>query len=163
MEILRLLSATWDGVPDGVSILDASFSVIAMNATMRTWYAHRALRQGVRCFEVYHGRNRPCPRCPTRYALRSKNAATGTVPYHGPGGEIKGWQKLTVFPICTEGEVVGFIEYIQDVTERKHLEEEREYLQTRVRFIEGEVQLLTALSPVKEKDRKSTCVSSHRI
>ncbi|MCS7241581.1 LuxR C-terminal-related transcriptional regulator [Candidatus Caldatribacterium sp.] len=146
MEILfRALSATWDSLPDGVSILDASFSIVAMNATMRTWYAHRKPHQGAKCFEIYHGRNRPCPQCPTRHALRSKNATTGIVPYHGPGGTIKGWQKLTVFPLSMEGKIVGFIEYVEDVTERKYLEEERECLRNRVRFLEGEVELLNAL------------------
>lgn len=155
MEIFHLLGATWDGVPDGVSILDASFSIIAMNATMRNWYAYRTLCQGAKCFEVYHGRNRPCPQCPTRYALKSKNAAVGIVPYHGPGGEIKGWQKLTVFPLCMEGEIVGVIEYVQDVTEKKHLEEERKHLQTRIQFLERETQLLaTLLSREREKEKE---------
>lgn len=156
MEILsHLLSASWDGVPDGVSILDASFSIVAMNATMRTWYAHRTLRRGAKCFEVYHGRNRPCPRCPTRHALKSRNATTGIVPYHGPEGEIRGWQKLTVFPLCVEGEIVGFIEYIEDVTERKRLEEEREHLRNHLQLLEGEVRLLSALlSREKEKQRE---------
>ncbi len=154
MEILRLLGATWDDVPDGVSILDTSLSVLAMNATMRSWYAYRKTYQGAKCFEVYHGRKHPCPRCPARYALKFQKAATGIVPYHGPEGEIRGWQKLTVFPLCAEGKIIGLIEYIQDITERKRLEEEREYLQTRVRFLEGEVELLTSLLSYEREKRR---------
>lgn len=148
MEGNPFVEILWDGVPYGVSILDTSFSIVAMNATMRTWYAHRALRQGAKCFEVYHGRNRPCLRCPTRHALKSRNAATGIVPYHGPEGEIKGWQKLTVFPLCEAGKIVGFMEYIEDITGKEHLH-------NRLRFLEGEVQLLAALlSREREKQKE---------
>lgn len=156
MEILHLLSAVWNGAPDGVSILDTSFRVVEMNATMRTWYAHQAFRPGTKCFKVYHGRNRPCSRCPARLALKSKRATTGIVPYHGPKGEIQGWQKLTVFPLCEGERVIGFIEYVEDITERKHLEEEVNHLQTRVQFLEKEVGLLaTLLAQEKERHRKS--------
>lgn len=135
MEILRLLGGVWDSVPQGVSILDPSLSIVAMNATMRTWYAHRTPQEGAKCFEVYHGRKYPCPSCPTRHALKAQRATTGIVPYHGPEGEIRGWQKLTVFPLCQDGNIVGIMEYVEDVTEVEHLKHRVHTLEAEVAFL----------------------------
>lgn len=128
----------WDELPDGVSVLDTSLSVVNANRTMRSWYAHTPFAPGEKCYRVYHNRKKPCPWCPTRTTLSRGKAQSGIVPYHGKDGTVQGWQKLLVFPIFDgDRNLVGVMEYVQDITETRFaqlilqaLEQEVEFLKT---------------------------------
>ncbi|MCX7667465.1 MAG: LuxR C-terminal-related transcriptional regulator [Atribacterota bacterium] len=130
----------WDDLPDGVSVLDTNLSVVNANRTMKSWYAHIPFSPGEKCYRVYHNRKNPCPWCPTRMTLSRGKAQSGIVPYHGRDGTVQGWQKLLVFPIFDgDGNLVGVMEYVQDVTETRFcqfilqaLEQEVEFLRTLV-------------------------------
>ncbi|MEN3185324.1 MAG: LuxR C-terminal-related transcriptional regulator [Atribacterota bacterium] len=128
----------WDELPDGVSVLDTSLSVINANRTMRSWYAHTVFTPKEKCYRVYHNRKNPCPWCPTRTTLSRGKAQSGIVPYHGKDGTVQGWQKLLAFPIFDgDRNIVGVMEYVQDITETRFyqlvlaaLEQEVEALRT---------------------------------
>ncbi|WP_438318358.1 LuxR C-terminal-related transcriptional regulator [Candidatus Caldatribacterium sp. SIUC1] len=154
MDILSIPGEMLDTPEKGVSILDTSFRILEMNTTMHRWYAHRKFRPGEKCYRMYHGRNTPCTFCPARNAFQERRVATGIVPYHGPQREIRGWQKLIVFPLCNgDGKIVGVIEYVEDITREKVLEAEVEKLKVTERFLKGQVALLGELLE-KEKEEK---------
>lgn len=136
----------WDELPDGVSVLDARLSIVGANRTMKDWYASEDFPQGEKCYRVYHNRKKPCPWCPTQLTLARGKATSGIVPYHGKEGEFRGWQKLIVFPIFDgEKNIIGVMEYVQDITVIKSLEQEIQSYQAKLQTLEKEVAFLNAL------------------
>jgi DNA-binding CsgD family transcriptional regulator len=156
LDILSIPGEMLDTLEEGVSILDTSFRILEMNTTMHRWYAHRKFRPGEKCYRMYHGSNTPCTFCPARNALRERRVATGIVPYHGPQREIRGWQRLIVFPLCNgDGKIVGAIEYVEDITKEKALEAEVEKFRITERLLRGQVALLgELLEKEKEENRR---------
>ncbi|MGC8778292.1 MAG: LuxR C-terminal-related transcriptional regulator [Candidatus Caldatribacteriaceae bacterium] len=158
----------WDELPDGVSVLDTHFSIVDANRTMKHWYSRDSFPRGEKCYRIYHHRQKPCPWCPTRLTLSCGKARSGIVPYHGKRGEIRGWQKLIVFPIFDqEGNIVGVMEYVQDITAVKSLEEEIQSYQIKLRALEKKVELLNALlekaRQAEEKWRESWVFMAHHM
>ncbi|MGQ9473450.1 MAG: LuxR C-terminal-related transcriptional regulator [Candidatus Caldatribacteriaceae bacterium] len=136
----------WDEIPDGVSLLDNHFSILKANRTMKEWYACESFPLGEKCYRVYHNRKRLCPWCPTRTTLLQGKATSGIVPYHGKEGEVRGWQKLIVFPIFDgERNIVGVMEYVQDITFARNLEEELCIYRAKTQTLQKEVEFLQAL------------------
>jgi PAS domain S-box-containing protein len=125
----RFLNITFDAIQDGISVLDADLNVIRVNKIMREWYAHMLPFEGKRkCYEVYHGRSRPCEVCPTIRAIKSGKLEMEEVPFVKAEG-VTGTLELFSYPIIGEsGEITGVVEYVRDITDQqkaqKILEEE---------------------------------------
>lgn len=136
----------WDEIPDGVSLLDKHLSILNANRTMKEWYARETFPPGEKCYRVYHNRKKPCPWCPTRTTLLQGKATSGIVPYHSKEGEVRGWQKLIVFPIFDgERNIVGVMEYVQDITFTRNLEEELCIYRAKTQALQKEVEFLQVL------------------
>ncbi len=112
-----------ESIQDGISILDNDLNILYTNSTMKKWYAHELPHIGRKCFDVYHGRTKPCEICPSIQTLRSGKEAVETVPFTGKKG-FQGWMELYTFPLIDSktSEVTGVIEYVRDITERKQME-----------------------------------------
>ena len=121
----RFMNSVFSSIQDGISILDKELNVVKVNATMERWYAHNMPIVGRKCHEAYHGKDKPCAVCPTLQTLRTGKVAVEIVPMIGPGGEIRGWQELFSFPQINpvSGEMEGVIEYVRNISERKHYED----------------------------------------
>jgi len=122
-ESQRFLAAVFNGIQDGISVLDRDLNILQVNQAMNGWYAHQVPLAGKKCFQAYHGRKKPCRVCPTLRAIKQKTPQVDTVPLVGSDNR-RGWLELHAFPLFDpSGRVSGVIEYVRDISERKLLEE----------------------------------------
>ncbi len=75
---------------------------------------------GKTCYEIVHGTKQPCPDCPHKRTLETKEPATGEFFEHHLGVHLQ----VATSPIFNEkGKVVGSVHITRDITERKRAEE----------------------------------------
>ncbi len=121
----RFLNSIFDSIQDGISVLDTKMRILRVNRKMQEWYSHMTPLEGRICYEVYHGRDSICEVCPTRRALRTGQLECNEVPLVQEG-KVTGTIELFAFPMrSSEGEIVGVVEYVRDITSRKAIEQER--------------------------------------
>ncbi|WP_292729045.1 PAS domain S-box protein [Methanoculleus sp.] len=76
---------------------------------------------GHRCYEIWHNRTGVCDICPVVIARETRQPQETEIPT--PDGRIF---FLRGYPVTDErGELIGLIEFAQDITDRKRAEEER--------------------------------------
>ena len=51
-----LLEGVFNGIQDGITILDKDLNFIKTNKTIEKWYPHALPLPSQKCFKVYHGR-----------------------------------------------------------------------------------------------------------
>ena len=76
----RFLSTIFDSIQDGISVLDANLNVVRVNQAMKNLYTHELPLEGKKCYEVYHGRSKPCKVCPTMRSLSTGKLEMNEVP-----------------------------------------------------------------------------------
>ena len=101
---------------EGVSVLDENYVIEDVNFAMQKWYGSRDSIIGKKCFEVYHSRKTPCEECPIRKTFETGESYKEIVPYQTHDNDAAGWQEVKGYPIFDEGEIIGVIEYVKDVT-----------------------------------------------
>ena len=122
-ESQRFLAAVFNGIQDGISVLDRNLNILQVNQAMDELYAHQVPLAGKKCFQAYHGRKKACRVCPTVRAIKKKIPQVDIVPLVGSDNR-RGWLELHAFPLIdSSGRVNGVIEYVRDISERKLLEE----------------------------------------
>jgi diguanylate cyclase (GGDEF)-like protein/PAS domain S-box-containing protein len=121
----NFLSSVFTSIQDGLSILDTKMNVLRVNPVMEKWYAHNMPIVGKKCYEAYHSRNKVCDICPVKETLKTHNAAYAISPLHDKDQKIIGYFDLYSFPMFDEKtkELIGVIEYVRNITERKVAEE----------------------------------------
>lgn len=115
---------------DGISLLDPDLNIIAVNRTMSNWYDEGRPLKGLKCYQVFHERRRPCRDCPVLACLQSRCPVSREVPFESASAR-RGRQVLTAFPVVDAGgRVIGVLEHVRDATT---VHEEREALDTLAR------------------------------
>lgn len=128
----RFLKDVFDGIQDGISVLDTDLNIIAVNKTMEKWYSPRDTLNGKKCFDAYRCKSEPCENCPALRAISHGNLQVETVPLYGPDGP-RGWLELFAYPLKDDsGKITNVIEYVRDITERKGAED---YNRSRTEFL----------------------------
>jgi PAS domain S-box-containing protein len=136
----RFLAGVFDGIQDGLSVLAPDLTILRVNSTMENWFSDAAPLVGMKCFEAYQDRKRPCRDCPVKKTLETGKAASHVFPRKSPGGEIKAWFEVFSYPWIDEktGAMRGVIEYLRDITEKKKAEEAQRQSEERLRqFIDS--------------------------
>ena len=119
----RFQENIFDAIQDGISVLDRDLTILKVNSTMQKWYPHSVPLEGKKCFEVFHGKRRPCTTCPSRRSLTRQILQKDIVPWV-VDGEKRGWLELFAFPIIgPTGEPTGVVEHVRNVTDRIHAEQ----------------------------------------
>jgi PAS domain S-box-containing protein len=115
----RFLQDIFDGIQDGVSVLDRDLNITQVNRWMEMTYKQEMPLVGKKCYQAYQQRRSPCPWCPSIKTIETGKSHAEMVPY--PSAEApRGWIELSSFPLTdSDGHVVGVIEHVKDVTERK--------------------------------------------
>lgn len=122
-ESQRFLAAVFNGIQDGISVLDCDLNILQVNRAMDKLYSHQLPLAGKKCFQAYHGKKKPCRVCPTLRAIAQKTPQVDIVPLVGSNNR-RGWLELHAFPLFdSSARVSGVIEYVRDISERKLLEE----------------------------------------
>jgi hypothetical protein len=86
----HFLDQVFNGIGDGISILDIDLNIIRVNKAITGWYPHIKNNMGKKCYEIYQGRSRPCDPCPTLNAIKSKQLEPDRILHQGTlGGRIQ--------------------------------------------------------------------------
>ncbi|MFQ5514699.1 MAG: nitrogen regulation protein NR(II) [Myxococcota bacterium] len=118
----RRLQALFDGIADGIAVIDASFVVRDTNRGVDALFGP-APRDGStsRCFERHAGRDSPCPECPARITLERGVRAEHRYRWPTADGAEREVE-VTTFPFTLEEPHDAVIEIVRDVSERAELE-----------------------------------------
>jgi PAS domain S-box-containing protein len=119
----RELTTVYEGIPDGIALLDRDMKVVSANPGFGEIFDTDVSRLvGRNCRDVMPGRGGMCDRCPAVEALRMGEPVHKISVFRKPDG-----RSLTLdvqaFPVKNaEGEVVQVIKYVKDITEEVEFE-----------------------------------------
>tara|TARA_B100000315_G_scaffold259682_1_gene316654 strand:- start:482 stop:2707 length:2226 start_codon:yes stop_codon:yes gene_type:complete len=115
-----LLLSTLNSIQDGIYVIDKNLKILYFNHAMEKLYSHMMPLKGKFCFYAFHARSEPCKGCPTISAMKKDSIQMNEIPMKALKG-ITGWLELYSYPFKDSGgNIIGAIEYIRDITERKH-------------------------------------------
>jgi PAS domain S-box-containing protein len=118
----QFLHNIFEGMQDGLSILDRDLTILRVNQWMEKMYADRAPLVGKKCYRVYQKKAGPCTSCPSLKAIETGERQSGIVPFPSEK-DPTGWIELAAFPLRdTDGQVTGVIEYVRDISEQVRAE-----------------------------------------
>ena len=115
-----------DGVEDELLVIDREYRVKFANSAVRGRFQKGAESLiGRLCYEVLHGRDRPCTAplwdCPLRKVLESDSMTTVIHPAHTRGADT--YFKITAYPLHDSyGNIKAVVELRRDVTAARELE-----------------------------------------
>ena len=117
------LQAIFDGITDGLIIVDRDFTVTAVNKAEASFLGKTPREVvGKPCFKVYCRGDVACEACPAHETFSTGNPAMVSRLEHSEGYHRKGVDVYT-FPVKDEsGETIQAIQYIKDVTDRLKLQ-----------------------------------------
>ncbi|MBW1958293.1 MAG: cache domain-containing protein [Deltaproteobacteria bacterium] len=137
------LQNVFDGIQDGISVLDPELNIIRVNQWMEKLYSDHKPLIGKKCYDVYQQRESICPWCPSVNAIKTGEPQNEIVPY--PTEENpEGWVDVSAYPMKdAQGRVLAVIEYVKDITDRKRVEEALRESEEKYRTV-----LETSLDPI---------------
>jgi signal transduction histidine kinase len=128
-EARKRLQAVFDGITDGIQVIDGEFRITAVNKSM-TALLNRNIRVGEHCYEACMVARKVCTDCPALETFQSGRPSfvTKKLTVVVPGGErSERVVEVTTFPLLDRGSrVVQVVEYLKDVTDRVRLAESLE-------------------------------------
>jgi PAS domain S-box-containing protein len=125
----RFLQDVFDGVQDGISVLDPNLSITRVNKWIERMHHDEMPLIGKKCYEVYQKRRSPCPWCPSTKTLSTGEVHVEEVRVPYADGSFW-WCELSAYPLKDDNsKIIGVIEHVKDITERKQAEEERAHSQ----------------------------------
>ncbi|HHS12685.1 MAG TPA: PAS domain S-box protein [bacterium] len=133
------LTAVYESIQDGISVLNTDLTIRYTNPVMKKWYAPSLPLEGKKCFTAYHHTDSPCEVCPSLRCIRSGKVESDIVPgLPGPDSPVK-WLELFAYPVrdSITGKITRVVEFVRDITDRveaeKALWESRERLNLAVK------------------------------
>lgn len=141
-----------ESIQDGVSVLDTDLNVKYVNASMKHWHKIEKI-ENQKCYEIYHGRQTPCEKCPTLHCMQTKKPQVELVRYIT--NSDYGWQQIYSVPILNkDNEIVLIIEYVRDITFQKSVENNLEFLEERFSALEKQNKLLLEMLHQREHQQE---------
>ncbi len=123
----RLLSV-FDGITDGIQVVDNDFRITAVNKSMTTLLA-RDIKLGAYCYEACSFGTKICLDCPAERTFQTGQPASITkkILHTVADGQDERVAEISTFPLLDRGNrVVHVVEYIKDVTEKARFAERLE-------------------------------------
>ncbi|UCC12929.1 MAG: PAS domain-containing protein [candidate division WOR-3 bacterium] len=141
----RFLQDIFDGIQDGISILDTKLVIQRANAWMTRMYKNHMPLVGKKCHEVYQLRDTVCPWCPSVVTVKTGKQHHEIVPYPSEKNPEK-WLDVSSYPLFnTRGKVTGIIEHVRDITERRRGEQEQQRLYSELKASQAQLVRLERL------------------
>ncbi len=107
---------------DGVSIQDRDMRIRYANRSHRDAFGHDIV--GKLCYEVYERRSQCCQACPVKECLATGRPASAQRAGVDENG-ARWFADITATPLRSpDGDIVGALELVRNITERKLIEEE---------------------------------------
>jgi PAS domain S-box-containing protein len=119
-----------------MTLIDSNYKIIMTNAAQgRLFHKPAGEFVGKECFREFEKRNTVCPHCPGTKAMalrcRTEVETEGVL-----DNGIRFSVKIYAFPVfSSNGAVTGFIETVEDITERKRTEQELGYFRRQYELI----------------------------
>ena len=109
----------------GITLISSDHTIIMINsAHARQLNKSVSELLGKKCYQEFEQRDRVCPHCPGVKAMANKLFSEVETVAKRDDGTIY-WNKTQAFPtLDVKGEVNGFVELVEDITERKQTEEQ---------------------------------------
>jgi signal transduction histidine kinase len=126
----KRLLAVFDGITDGIQVVDDDFIITAVNKSMTSLLA-REIKIGAHCYEACSFDVKICVDCPAEETFRTGRPASmmkKLLQTAGGTAERERYVEISTFPLLDRfNRVVQVVEYIKDVTERVRLAESLEH------------------------------------
>ena len=117
-----------EGIGDGVSIQDGDFKVLFQNQVHKDFIGDHV---GEYCYQGYEKRDEICDGCPVALAIADGQIHLTERIVDFPDG--KHYFEITASPLSNaEGQIIGGIEAVREITGRKRAEEEKESLRAQL-------------------------------
>jgi PAS domain S-box-containing protein len=108
-------------VSDAITVIDKDLKVIFQNEAVHKIYGSKI---GERCFEAYRGRQEPCENCIILDVIKDGKPRRALRDIQLPDGKIL-WMEIFSGPFRDEeGNIIGAVEIVRNVTEQIRLSEE---------------------------------------
>jgi PAS domain S-box-containing protein len=116
--------ALYENVGAGVAMIGPDMEVLALNRRMREWFRDTDLAQRPVCHRAFNfvPRDEACPNCPTRMTLEDGQMHEGEMEKPTPDG-IRYYRIVSTPLTDSDGRVMAAVEMMDDITERKGVEE----------------------------------------
>ena len=114
-----------DNLPLGVTQIDRDHRIVMANRTQSVWYSRpKEAFIGQYCYQQFEQREQVCPHCPG--ALSMQTGGVGQVDTEGVRDDGSRFAvRLSSVPLFDgSGAATGFIEVVEDISERKRAEDE---------------------------------------
>lgn len=117
----------------GVTLIDSGYNILMTNdLTGRLHNKDASELVGKKCFRELENRDTVCPHCPGKKAMITRlPQEVETESVRDDASSYPIW--IRAFPILgPKGSVTGFVKVVEDITERKQAEEEKQKLQSQL-------------------------------
>lgn len=116
-----LFTAILKTVSDGITVIDKDLKILFQNEAI---YQIFGLQIGRFCYNAYRGRNEPCEDCIILEVIKDGKPRKGLRDIQLPGGNIL-WLEFFSGPYKDpEGNIIGAVEVVRDVTEQVRITKE---------------------------------------
>lgn len=115
------LEEALDSIREQVSIQDKNFIILFENKARKEYFGKD--NTGKKCFEAYRSFNSPCPDCVLKPILEERvQKSSGILEFKERDGSIKYFEISATPYFDKNGNLLGGIEVIRDITERINLQ-----------------------------------------
>lgn len=118
---LAIYQHVLDAAPDIIHIISTDMRIILRNKRSEEWFP--SIKTGGRCYRWLHDSDKPCRHCSVQQVFQDgqRHEHESIINHHSSGREII--LHSTASPIYDEdGQLLGALEILRDITERMHLE-----------------------------------------
>jgi PAS domain S-box-containing protein len=153
VEAKSTLQTIFDGIKAGIRLISSDHRVITANQFHQTLLGKPAAEMvGRFCYETFSKPGAVCEACPGKVALASGRSAEREFEHTRGNGRTMVLQ-VDAYPVFGEGgRAWGFIEFLQDISEKRRLERELERHANELELMVGERTAALQLSEERYRD-----------